>query len=76
MKVLLQVFEQLPGLENISFMFTEKAVASSLISGLSLKKLFTRLRTFDVKLPDIRSVIPQHDTEKVCLLSSVLLPNS
>jgi hypothetical protein len=75
MKLLLQVFEQLPALESITFRFRAQVAASPFISGLSLKKLFTRLRSFTVMDP-LMDPIPRHDTEKVCFMSSVLLPNS
>ncbi|OAX39704.1 hypothetical protein K503DRAFT_799426 [Rhizopogon vinicolor AM-OR11-026] len=64
MKLLLQVFEQLPGLESITFGFRAQVAASRFISGLSLKKLFTRLRSFTVKGPSVDPIL-RHDTEKL-----------
>jgi hypothetical protein len=68
MNMLLQVFEQLPDLESVTIGFRAKLAASPLISGLSLKKLFTRLRSFTVYATEN---IPQHVTVNVCLMSSI-----
>jgi len=68
MNMLLQVFEQLPDLESVTIWFKAKSAASPLISGLLLKKLFTRLRSFTAHAMED---IPQHFTAKVCLMSSI-----
>ncbi|KAG1727748.1 uncharacterized protein EDB91DRAFT_1253721 [Suillus paluster] len=49
MEPLLDVFQHLPSLESVTFGLTKQAAASPLISALSLKKLFTRLRSLTVK---------------------------
>ncbi|KAG0709290.1 hypothetical protein DFH29DRAFT_870274 [Suillus ampliporus] len=49
MEPLLDVFQHLPGLESVAFGLTKQAAASPLISALSLKKLFPRLRSLTVK---------------------------
>jgi len=76
MNVLLQVFEQLPDLESITIEFRAKMATSPLIGVLSLKKMFTRLRSFTINAPFYWEAIPRHITEKVCFMLSVPLPDS
>ncbi|KAG1824547.1 uncharacterized protein BJ212DRAFT_534180 [Suillus subaureus] len=49
MEPLLHVFQHLPGLQSVTFGLKGKAVTSSLIGKLSLKKHFTRLHSFTMK---------------------------
>ena len=71
LKMLLQVFEQLPDLESVYIGYIAQLETSPLINGLSLKKLFARLRSFTVYTSE---TIPQHVTVKVCFMSSIPPP--
>jgi len=71
MNMLLPVLEQLRDLESVTIGFRVTSAASPLISGLSLKKLFPRLRSFTVKAVYLCDTVPQHVTVKVCFMSSI-----
>jgi hypothetical protein len=76
MKMLLQVLEKLPSLESLYFMVGEDLATSPFTSGFSLKKLFTRLRSFTMIPPIWKDDISRDGTEKVCSMSSVLFSDS
>jgi hypothetical protein len=69
--MLFPVFEQLRDLESVTIGFRVTLVASPLIRGLSLKKLFPRLRSFTVKAVYLCETVPQHVIVKVCFMSSI-----
>ena len=71
MNMLLPVLEQLRDLESVTIGFRVTSAASPLISGLSLKKLFPRLRSFTVEAVYLCDTVPQHVTVKVCFMSSI-----
>jgi len=76
MELLLHVFELLPGLKSVALTVDEEFATSPFISKLSLKKLFTSLRSFTVN-PSSRGLeIPQHHAEKVCCITFAFFPNS
>ncbi|KAG1878977.1 hypothetical protein F4604DRAFT_583807 [Suillus subluteus] len=63
MELLLHVFQRLPDLQSVTLALKERVVVSSLlvIGKFSLKKLFTRLRSFTVK--DTGFLVPRDETE-------------
>ena len=71
LKMLLQVFEQLPDLESVTIGCITKLAASPLINGLSLKTLFTHMRSFTVNSSFLRETVPQDVTVKVCFMPSI-----
>ena len=74
-ELLIRVLERLPDLESVTLVVNKRLAASPLISGLSLKRLFPRLRSFTANR-DQSSYPLRRDTEKVCCMTSVLSPDS
>ena len=64
LNMLLQVCEQLPDLESVTIRWFRATSVSLPISGLSLKKVFTRLRS-------LTFITPENVTLKVCFMSSI-----
>ncbi|KIK34783.1 hypothetical protein CY34DRAFT_617506 [Suillus luteus UH-Slu-Lm8-n1] len=59
---LLHVFQHLPNLQILSFSLSRQALASS-YGKLSLKRLFTRLRSFTMNVFDAH--VPRHDNDDI-----------
>ena len=76
MELLLHVLELLPGLKSVALTVDEKFATSPFISKLSLKKLFTSLRSFTANPSSDGCEIPRHHAEKVCCITFVLFPDS